>query len=208
VIEPWKNFLTRPYAIVVLVFIVIYKLTDAFALSLNTYFLLHGVGFTLIEVGSVSKIMYLSGAILGSVLGGVLMPRLGMYRSLMYFGFLQMASNLTFILLVIIGKSITLMAASLFIESFCGGLGTVAFVAFLMSLCDKRFTATQYALLSALSAVGRVFVGPGAAFMVEHMGWVQFYWWTFVIGLPSLAILWWLRERISFSLETEASPNG
>ena len=87
VIEPWKEFLTRQHAVLLLVFIVIYKLCDAFALSLNTYFLLHGVGFSLVEVGSVSKLTLLFGSLIGSVAGGVLLPRFGMYRSLFYFGF-------------------------------------------------------------------------------------------------------------------------
>lgn len=204
IVEPWKDFLSRKSAVIILIFIVIYKLSDAFAISLNTYFLLHGIGFSLIELGSVAKITFLAGSLIGALVGGLLMPRLGMYRSLMIFGFLQMASNLLFIPLVYIGKSIGFMAFSLFAESFCGGLSTVAFVAFLMALCDRRFTATQYALLSALAAVGRVFVGPEAAFMVEHLGWVQFYLWTFVMGIPSLGILWWLRQRIDFSAEKVA----
>lgn len=208
VLEPWKDFLTRQNAIIILVFVVIYKLTDAFALSLNTYFLIKGVGFTLIEIGTVSKMALLIGGLAGGFIGGVTLPRLGLYRALMWFGFLQMASNLPFILLILVSKSLTLAGFIMFIEAFCSGMGTVAFVVLLMSLCNKTYTATQFALLSALSAIGRVYVGPQAAFIVKHFGWVDFYVVTFLIGLPSLLILWWLNRRIDFRAEQLAQVSN
>lgn len=198
VVEPWKELLTRQNAIAIVVFIITYKICDAFALSLNTTFLLRGVGFSLVEVGTISKTVSLVASLIGSVLGGVLLPRLGLYRSLMIFGFLQMASNLSFAVLAIVGKSLGWMAFSLFADYFSGGLSGVAFIVFLTSLCNTRFSATQYALLSALMAVGRVFVGPAAAGMVDHMGWAQFYVWTFFMGLPALGILWWLNRQFDF----------
>ncbi len=204
--EPLKEFFNRKNAVLLLIFIVIYKLCDAFALSLNTTFLLRGVGFSLIDVGTISKIVGMGAALLGSIVGGAWMFRLGLYKSLMYFGVAQILSNLTFAWLAIVGKSYTVMAITIFVENFAGGLSTVAFVAFLMSLCDKRFTATQYAVFSALSAVGRVFVGPEAALMVNYMGWVQFYIWTAVIGIPSLMVLWWLRNRVVFNASTLTQP--
>lgn len=201
VVHPFKEFMTRKNAIWLLVFIVIYKICDALALSLNTTFLIRAVGFSLVDIGSITKVVGLIASLLGSFLGGVLLPYIGLYRSLMYFGFLQMVSNLSFAVLAIVGKNYFLMAGSIFLDNFCGSLGTVAFVVFLMSLCDKRYTATQYALLSALMAVGRVFVGPVAAGLVESMGWVDFYILTFFVGIPSLILLWWLNRRIDFSAE-------
>ena len=201
VIEPFREFITRKNAIALLIFIVIYKICDAFALSLNTTFLIRGVGFSLLDIGSITKVVGIVAAMLGSLIAGVLLPRMGLYRSLMVFGFLQMLSNLSFAVLAIVGKSYLVMASSIFLDYFFGGMGTVAFIVLLMSLCNKRYTATQYALFSALSAVGRVFVGPVAAVVVEHVGWVQFYVWSFIIGLPSLAILWWLKHRVDFSAE-------
>lgn len=199
VIEPFKEFLNRQNALWLLIFIIIYKICDAFALSLNTAFLIRGVHFSLVEIGSISKIVGVIAIFLGSVIGGMLYPYLGLYRSLMYFGFLQMISNLAFVILALVGKNYVVMATAIFIENFCGSLGTVAFVVFLMSLCNHRYTATQYALLSAVMALGRVFVGPVAAVMVEHIGWVEFYFWTVLIGLPALILLWWLNRRIDFS---------
>lgn len=201
VVEPFRHFMTRKNAVALILFMVLYKICDAFALSLNTTFLIRGVGFTLIEVGSITKVVGLVGALLGSVIGGLLLPRMGLYRSLMVFGVLQMTSNLSFAILAIVGKSFPVMAGSIFLDYFCGGLSSVAIVVFLMSLCNKRYTATQYALFSAITAVGRIFVGPVAAGVVEHVGWVQFYIWSFIIGLPSLFILYWLRHRVDFSAD-------
>ena len=117
----------------------------------------------------------------------------------MIFGFLQMSSNLTFALLAMVGKNYGLMAGTIFVENFCGGLSTVALIVFLTSLCNKRYTATQYALFSALTALGRIFAGPEAAILVKHMGWAQFYVVTFFMGFPALWLLWWLRQRVNFS---------
>lgn len=193
IIEPFHEFLSRPKAWWILVFIVIYKLTDAFALSLNSTFLLRDLHFSLAQVGSISKTMNLSASIIGSAAAGFLVPYLGLYRSLFIFGFLQAASNLLFMWLAIVGKSVTLMAVVIFGEHFFGSLGTVAFVVLLMALCDHRYTATQFALLTALSAVGRVVIGPEAALVVNAVGWANFYFITFLIGIPALVLLWWLR---------------
>lgn len=203
VVDPVKNFfkqkeVKRKGAIAILIFIVIYKLADAFALSLNTTFLIRGIGFTLDQIAFIYKFVSLAAVILGSLIGGWLMPRLGVYRSLMFFGFLQIASNLGYMALAMVGKNYAMTIFAIFAEYFCSGLGTVAFIVFLMNLCDRRYTATQYAMFSALAAVGRVFVGPEAALMVEHFGWALFYFSTFLIGFPSLLLLWWLRHRVDF----------
>lgn len=201
VIEPLHEFFKRDNAIALLVFIVIYKLTDAFALSLNTPFLIRGIGFNLLEIGTIYKVVSLISTLIGSLAGGLLMRRMGLFRSLLYFGLLQAASNLAYVALALVGKSYILMVGAVFTEYFCGGLSAVAFVAFLMSLCDRRYSATHYALFSALAAAGRVFAGPEAAMMVNHIGWALFYFVTFLIGIPALLLLWWLRSRVDFSTE-------
>ena len=196
VTEPIRDFMRREKSLALLVFIVIYKLSDAFALSLNTPFLIRGLCFDLLEIGTIYKVTALTATLAGSLVGGLLIRRLGIYRSLLYFGLLQALSNLSYMALAIVGKNYLLMTAGVFTEFFCGGLSTVAFVSFLMSLCNRKYTATQYALFSALSAVGRVFAGPEAAAMVEHMGWALFYFSTFLIGIPTLFLLWWLRHSL------------
>ena len=134
--------------------------------------------------------------------GGAWLARRPLYGSLMLFGLLQAVSNLGYWALSVLPKSYPLMAAAIGVENLCGGMGTAAFVAFLMALTDKRFSAAQYALLSALSAVGRVYVGPSAGVMVEAWGWPTFFLFSTVAALPGLLLLIWLRPTI-MALPTE-----
>lgn len=196
IVEPFREFLGRKSALWLLVFIVVYKLADAFALSLTTPFLIRGLGFSLVDVGAIYKLVGMIATMLGVFLGGILIPRMGMFKSLLYFGILQGISNLLFLVLAMVGKSYSLMVLTVFVENLCGGLGTVAFVAFLMSLCDLRYTATQFALLSALSAVGRIFIGPVAGVVVADYGWVLFFLLSVVCALPGLGILWFLGKAV------------
>lgn len=197
---PLKEFFARPGAWVLLALIVLYKLGDAFAGSLTTAFLLRGVAFSLDDVGYVNKGMGLAATIFGALFGGALMVRLGLYRALMVFGILQAVSNLAFMALAAAGKSWPLMVFAVGFENLCGGMGTAAFVALLMALCDQRFTATQYALLSALAAFGRVYVGPAAGYATDPkylgLSWTVFFFLTFVVALPGLILLWWKRETL------------
>jgi PAT family beta-lactamase induction signal transducer AmpG len=200
VMEPLREYFSRPGAWVLLILIVLYKLGDAFALSLSTAFLIRGVGFTPDDVGYVNKGMGLAATIVGVLFGGTLMVRLGLYKSLMAFGILQAVSNLAYMWLAAAGKSYPLLLLAVGFDNVAGGMGTAAFVALLMALCDHRFTATQYALLSALAAVGRVYVGPAAGYMTDPkylgMAWTAFFFVTFLVALPGLAMLWWKRRTI------------
>lgn len=180
-----------------LLLIVLYKLGDAFAGSLTTAFLIRGVGFTPTDVGAINKGLGLFATIIGALFGGGLMVRLGLFRSLLLFGVLQAVSNLAFMVLAWAGKSYALMVLAVAFENIAGGMGTAAFVALLMALCDHRFSATQFALLSALAAVGRVFVGPPSGFLVDAVGWVWFFFCTFLVALPGLYLLWHLRRRVA-----------
>lgn len=195
---PIKEFFSRSNAWIILVFIILYKLGDAFTLSLSTTFLLRGLHFTLIDLAFINKAGGLFAVIAGGFLGGFIMMRVKLFSALLWFGVLQAVSNLTYMLLAVVGKSYVMMATAVLLEHICSGMGTAAFLAFLMVLCDHRFSAAQFALFSALSAVGRVYVGPVAGVMVEHMGWVEFYFWTFASALPGLAVLLYLRNRVCF----------
>jgi PAT family beta-lactamase induction signal transducer AmpG len=200
VLSPLREFFSRPGAWAILLLIVLYKLGDAFAGALTTAFLLRGVGFGLEDVAYVNKVMGLAATIFGALAGGALMVRLGLYRSLMAFGILQAVSNLSFMVLALAGKSFPVMIVAVGFENFSGGMGTAAFVALLMALCDHRFTATQYALLSALASFGRVYVGPAAGYATDprYLGldWATFFFVTFVVALPGLALLHWKRGAI------------
>jgi PAT family beta-lactamase induction signal transducer AmpG len=154
------------------------------------------MGFSPGEVGVVNKGMGLVATIVGALAGGAWMVRLGLFRSLLLFGLLQAFSNLSFMLLAWTGKSYPLMVSAVAVENLAGGMGTAAFVALMMSLCDHRYTATQFALLSALASLGRVFVGPPSGFLVEMVGWVLFFFITFLTALPGLLLLWRLREEL------------
>jgi len=214
-----SNYFSQPGAGAFLAFIVLYKLGDAFAGSLMTPFLLQAMAFPSAEVGVVNKLLGLWLTIAGALLGGALMLRLGLWRSLLLFGVLQMASNLGFWWLAVEGRGaipgFTLPAFDWGIfklaqptevdggllmvvagENLSGGMGTAAFVAFLMSLTSQRYTATQYALLSAFAAVGRVWVGPLAGVLAESIGWPDFFLLSTVAAVPALWLLWRLRAAV------------
>lgn len=196
VVEPLREFFSRHGAWGLLLLIVLYKLGDAFAGSLTTAFLIRGVEFTPTEVGAINKGMGLAATLVGVVFGGVLMARLGLFKSLLLFGVLQALSNLTFMWLASVGKDYGVMILAVGFENLAGGMGTAAFVALLMAICDKRFTASQFALLSALAAVGRVYVGPASGYMVEAIGWTTFFGFTFLVALPGLFLLLAMRRDI------------
>ena len=197
VTEPLREFFTRRNAWTILILIVLYKLGDAFAGALSTTFLIRGAGFTPDQVGWVNKVLGLVATIVGALAGGALMARMGLYRSLMVFGILQAVSNLAYWLIAVVPGQLWLMAVGVGIENVCGGLGTAAFVALTMALCEKRFSATQFALLSALSAIGRTYLaGPLTPPLVERLGWPGFFLATVVIALPGLLLLYRQRHTI------------
>lgn len=193
VLEPLQEFLSRKSAWLLLIFMLLYKLGDALSVSLTTPFLIRGLGFSLATVGIVNKGAGLVATMLGILVGGVLMTRMNLFRALFLFGVLQMAAILALMQLAIVGKNDAMLVTAIAIDNFCNGMGTVAFVAFLMSLCNHRYTATQFALFSSFSAVGRVFVGPLAGMMAGHMSWAVFFAWSLVACIPGLLLLWYLR---------------
>ncbi len=225
-----SSYFSQRGAAAFLLFIVLYKLGDAFAGSLMTPFLLKSMAYASAEVGVVNKVIGLWLTIAGALVGGALMLRLGLWRALMLFGILQMASNMGFWWLAVNGKGVLpgltippfdwgfvklagptpvdgglLMVVAF--ENLSGGMGTAAFVAFLMSLCNQRFTATQFALLSAFASVGRVWVGPLAGVLAESIGWPTFFIVSTVLALPALLMLWWLRASVR-ALEVDPATVG
>ncbi|CPR13907.1 muropeptide MFS transporter AmpG [Brenneria goodwinii] len=202
IVLPLRDFFGRNNAWLILLLIVLYKLGDAFAISLTTTFLIRGVGFNAGDVGLINKTLGLFATIVGAVYGGLLMQRLTLFRALMLFGILQAVSNAGYWLLAVTDKNIITMAGAVFLENLCGGMGTSAFVALLMTLCHKSFSATQFALLSALSAVGRVYVGPIAGWFVEAHGWAWFYLFSIAAALPGLFLLLACRSTLEYTQKT------
>ena len=224
-----RSYFSQPGAAAFLTFIVLYKLGDAFAGSLMTPFLLQAMHYGTAEVGVVNKVIGLWLTIGGALLGGALMLRLGLWRALLLFGILQMASNLGFWWLAVNGRDVlpgltipafdwgfvkliqaTPVDGGLLLviaaENLSGGMGTAAFLAFLMSLCNQRFTATQFALLSAFASVGRVWVGPLAGVLAESIGWPTFFVVSTVLAVPALAMLWWMRSAVRALEYDPAAP--
>ena len=194
---PLKDFFRRKAAISFILLIILYKLGDAYAGALTTTFLLRGVHFTLTEVGTLNKAIGIIATIVGALFGGTLMVKLGLFRSLMFFGVLQMVSNLAFMVLAWIGKNYPAMIVAVSFENLAGGMGSAAFVAFLMALCNKSYSATQYALLSSVAALGAVVISPTSGYVVEAVGWPVFFFITTLVALPGLALLWRLRGDIN-----------
>jgi PAT family beta-lactamase induction signal transducer AmpG len=201
---PLKNYFSRTSAVSLLFLIVLYKLGDAYASSLTTAFLIRGVGFSVSDVGTINKGLGFVSLIVGAMFGGTLMIRLGLFRSLVIFGILQAVSNLSFMVLAWMGKSYGMLIFAIAFENMSGGMGTAAFVSFLMALCNHRYTATQYALLSSIAALGRIFISPTSGYLVESIGWTSFFFITFLVALPGLWLLWRLRSEID-GLKSEAS---
>ena len=194
---PLKDFFYRPMALIILLFIILYKLGDAYAGSLTTTFLLRGVGFTPTDVGTINKGLGFAATIIGAMYGGGMMAKLGLFRSLMIFGVLQMVSNLSFMALAWTGKSYAMLIFAVGFENLAGGMGMAAFMAFVMAICNKRYSATQFALLSSLSALGRVFISPTSGYVVKYLGWAPFFFITTLVALPGLLMLWWLKDEIT-----------
>jgi PAT family beta-lactamase induction signal transducer AmpG len=193
---PIRAFFAREGALLLILLIVLYKLSDAFATSLSTTFLLRGVGFSLTEVGVVNKAGALAATLVGAFVGGWGLSWMGLRGSLLVFGVIQALSAFGFYALALAGHDWALMVSAVLLENFTSGMGTAAFAALLMSLCEVRYSATQFALLSALSAVGRVYVGPSSAYLAETLGWPNFFIFSVAAGIPGLLMVVWLWPRL------------
>ena len=193
---PVKEFLGRPSAWALLLLVALYKVGDAMAAALNTPFLITGIGFSPSDVGGM-KGLGLGATLGGAMIGGALLPRLGLVRSLLLFGLLQALSNLGFMALAWVGKSYVLLIVAVVIENLSGGMGTAAFVALVMGLCDHRYTATQFAALSSVEALGRVLLGRPSAQLVDLLGWTSFFGLSALAAIPGLWLIWSLRVRVA-----------
>ncbi|MFH7027225.1 MAG: AmpG family muropeptide MFS transporter [Heteroscytonema crispum UTEX LB 1556] len=191
VILPFGEFFQRKgvlQAVLILLFIVLYKFGDGFLAIMSTPFLLK-TGFTQTDIGAITGGVGLIATIMGTLVGGSVMSKIGINRSLWVFGGLQALSNLSYLMLAQVGKSYQALLITINVENFCGGLGTAAFVAFMMSLCNQRFSATQYALLSSFMAVSRDILVSPAGSVAKSTGWPLFFLISIFAALPGLALL-------------------
>jgi PAT family beta-lactamase induction signal transducer AmpG len=188
VLYPLIDYFSRKEALWILAFILFYKMGDTMASAMTTPFYLD-IGFSKTEIGAVVKLFGFWATIIGSLIGGVLMLRHGIYRSLWIFGFLQALSTAGFALLARIGHSISALSAVIAFENLSSGMGTAAYVAFMASITNKKFTATQYALLSSLMGVPRVLASAPTGFFAKSLGWENFFIFCTLIAVPGMLLL-------------------
>lgn len=187
-LEPLKDMWNRPNVGPILLFIILYKLGDSTAAMMTTPFFVQ-IGFTGTEIGAVQKGFGLLSTIVGSLVGGFLLTRLTLGKALLGFGVLQAISNLLFAVVAWTGPERSMLMLAIAGENICGGLGTTAYTALLMGLCNRKFSATQYALLSSLMAITRNFSGVFSGYLAESLGWMQFFAMTSLLAIPGLLIL-------------------
>jgi PAT family beta-lactamase induction signal transducer AmpG len=197
VVHPLRDLLNKKGAWGFLALVLLYKVGDAFALSLYSAFMVKGVGLTPEQLGVAGKVNMTISTMIGVALGGWLYMRWGMFRSLITFGIGQALTNLLYMWLALAGKVLWLVVLATSVDNLIGGMGQAAYVAFLVSLCSTNFSAAQYALLSAMSAVPRVLMGAVAGQVVNALGWANFFVVTFVTAMPGLALLLFLRRPIN-----------
>lgn len=194
VLGPFREMLGREGAWLILLVVVLYKFGDALAGVMTSPFYVQ-MGFTKIEIANISKVFGVMATLAGVAAGGWLVLRAGLYRGLMIAGVLQMLSNLMYVAQARAGHDVAMLTATIGIENFTGGMGSAAFVAYLSLLCNARFTATQYALLSALAAVPQRILSASGGLLAEALGWVAFFLASTAAALPGLALLAWLMRR-------------
>ena len=198
IVQPFADFFQRygKVALAWLALMVLYKLCDAFALSLSTTFLIRVPQFSLTQIGTISKTFGLVAGLLGALAGGWVVTRMRLFPALLWLGVAQALVNLGYIWLVHSGPDVYAMGLVVSTEYFVSGVGSTAFVVLVTALCNVRYSATQFALLSSLAVVGRVFLGPLAAWLVPQVGWSMFFVITALSAIPGLLLVIALRHAI------------
>ena len=191
VVEPFTEFIQRRGALVILVFVLLFKYGDAVAgAMLNPFY--HQIGFTGVEIASITKVFGVGATLAGVFSGGLLVARYGILPSLLIGGILQAVANLVFAYLAATGRDLGVLTVAVAADNFTGGLGSAAFVAYLSALCNVAFTGTQYALLSSLMACGRTLLAASSGWAAEQLGWVGFFIATTGLAVPGLLLLMWI----------------
>ncbi|MBT3237257.1 MAG: AmpG family muropeptide MFS transporter [Rhodospirillaceae bacterium] len=195
IINPFVDFMTRPHWIMILLFVALYKYGEALlGVMANPFYL--DMGFSKSEIAAVSKGYGFAMTILGGFMGGVLVARYGIMRALWYAGLLQCVANLAFAAQAQVGYSIPMLAVTISIENLTAGMATTAFVAYLSSLCNVAYTATQYALLSSIMSFARTMFASGGGWLADNMDWTSYFILTTFAAVPGLVVLYWLMKRL------------
>jgi len=208
IIEPFKEFFGRynedgdnlknytPYLI--LIFVLLYKVGDTMAHSLSTNFYLE-IGFSKTEIGTVVKFFGLGATLLGAFIGGALSLKIGLFKSLIYFGIFQLIATLGFSILFYTGNNLYMLIAVVSLENLAAGMGYTAYLAFIANMTSKNFTATQFALMTALMSLPRTFLSGTSGYLVEFMNWDLYFVFCSLIAIPALLIL----KKIKFIINNE-----
>lgn len=194
VLAPFADYMRRPGWLPILLFIALYKLGDSLAGIMSGPFFVE-LEFTLAEIADISKIFGFAATMAGVFLGGLLVARHGIMHSLLWAGVLQMLSNLMFVGQAAIGHDLGFLALTIGLENLAGGLGTAAFVAYLSALCNRAYTATQYALLTSFMSIARTTLSAPGGWLADRMDWLAFFVLTTLAALPGLLLLCWLLRR-------------
>ncbi|MES2907424.1 MAG: MFS transporter, partial [Pseudomonadota bacterium] len=198
VIDPFADFITRENWIIILLFVLVYKLPEAFAIAITTPFILK-LGFSLEDVATVIKTFGTAATIVGAFFSGWLIAKTGIMRALLIGGILQIISNFMFIVQARAGAQIDVLYATTAIEYFSSGIATGALVAYLGSLTKINFTATQFALLTSIAALGRTVLSSRTGYIADEHGWEIFYVISALLGLPGVILLYFLKEPTVFA---------
>lgn len=207
-IDAFADFASRPQVVAVLVFVVLFKFCDAFAGVMTGPFVIN-IGFDKTEYAAIVKGVGTVAALGGGIAGGLVARALPLDRSLWIAAVLQAASNLMFSWQALAGVDLGLLTATIVVENFTGGIGTAIFVAYLSSLCSStRHTATQFALLTALAAVGRTVLSSASGYVADSSGWFWFFILSAAMAIPALALLAWLQARGHFTKKAERATGS
>jgi PAT family beta-lactamase induction signal transducer AmpG len=190
--EPLRALLARPHIWAVILFALLFKI-DIYAMEPMTRPFWVDRGFTLEEIGAILTPGRIAATVSGAVLGGLLTTKVGIFTGLWTLGVVQALSSLGYAGVASIPASKPLIVAAALFENFAHGLGTAAFLAFLMSVCERRYAATQFAVLSALLALSRTLAGGVSGVLAENLGYAQYFFLTFLLAIPAFALLPWIR---------------
>ncbi len=208
VLEPLKSFFAQEDALLVLVFVVLYKVGDLTASNMTIPFYLR-IGYSRVTIGLVVKLFGYWAIVAGGILGGIASLRIGLYRSLFWFGLLQAAATASYAALTLSGPNTAALAAVVSLENLSLGMSTAAFVGFLAVMTDRRYTATQFALLTSLMAVPRVILSAPAGYLAQAIGWAPFFLVCGLLAAPGLVLLRrfraWLEARTEAASPLEAA---
>jgi PAT family beta-lactamase induction signal transducer AmpG len=197
-IMPFKELFSRPGIVYLIIFILFYKLGEAFTTATSGIvmpFLIQGLGFSLETIGVVNKILGVASIIVGGFSAGFILLHYSLYRALFIFGLIQALTNVLFLALAMTGKNVILLGIAVCSDNFAAGMATTALVALFMRLVDKRFTGTQFSLLVAISTLPRIFSGPIAASIQMHIGWIGLYQLSIVCALLFVPLLMKIKNQ-------------